>query len=106
MTAIGAWTDKTKLAQLDLRLEQAHYGSGAFCSGWAWGRTRRMRRCRFCRRGQGRPDAAGSRLLPGSDVPRFVKLREQYVDNMVKTFGLLGDAPEKAAAEAAERDED
>jgi putative endopeptidase len=48
----------------------------------------------------------GGLTLPDRDYylnpsPRFARLREGYVDNMVKTFELLGDSPEKAAAEAA-----
>ena len=49
----------------------------------------------------------GGLTLPDRDYylnesPRFVKIREGYVDNMVKTFQLLGDSPEKAAKEAAD----
>ncbi|HEY4354584.1 MAG TPA: M13 family metallopeptidase [Acidobacteriaceae bacterium] len=35
-----------------------------------------------------------------NDGPRFVKLREGYVENMKKTFELIGDTPEQAAKEA------
>ncbi|HSU18974.1 MAG TPA: M13 family metallopeptidase [Acidobacteriaceae bacterium] len=35
-----------------------------------------------------------------NDSPRFAKLREGYVENMKKTFALLGDSPEQAAKEA------
>jgi putative endopeptidase len=47
----------------------------------------------------------GGLTLPDRDYylnpsPRFAKLREGYVDNMTKTFELLGDSPDKAAAEA------
>jgi putative endopeptidase len=36
-----------------------------------------------------------------NDSPRFVKLREGYIENMKKTFALIGDTPEQAATEAA-----
>lgn len=47
----------------------------------------------------------GGLTLPDRDyylnpAERFQKLREGYVDNMVKTFQLLGDSPEKAKKEA------
>jgi putative endopeptidase len=49
----------------------------------------------------------GGLTLPDRDYylnesPRFQKLREGYVANMVSTFQLLGDSPEKAAKEAAD----
>ena len=49
----------------------------------------------------------GGLTLPDRDYylnssPRFQKLREGYVDNMVKTFELLGDSPDKAAKEASD----
>jgi putative endopeptidase len=37
-----------------------------------------------------------------NDKPRYVKLREEYVDNMTKTFVLIGDSPEEAAKESAD----
>jgi putative endopeptidase len=47
----------------------------------------------------------GGLTLPDRDYylnqsPRFVKIREGYVDNMTKTFQLLGDSPDKAKQEA------
>src|SRR6202000_2930309 len=35
-----------------------------------------------------------------NDSARFVKLREGYIENMKKTFVLIGDTPEQAAKEA------
>ncbi len=47
----------------------------------------------------------GGLTLPDRDYylnpsPRFVKIREEYVDNMTQTFQLLGDSPDKAKQEA------
>jgi putative endopeptidase len=49
----------------------------------------------------------GGLTLPDRDYylnpsPRFAKIREGYVDNMTKTFELLGDSPEKAARESTD----
>jgi putative endopeptidase len=49
----------------------------------------------------------GGLTLPDRDYyintsPRFAKLRDGYVDNMTKTFVLMGDIPEQAAKEAAD----
>ncbi len=50
----------------------------------------------------------GGLTLPDRDYylnpsERFQKLREDYVDNMVKTFELLGDSPDKAPAGSRRR---
>ena len=37
-----------------------------------------------------------------SPAPRYVKIRQQYVEHMTKMFTLAGDSPTKAAAEAAD----
>jgi putative endopeptidase len=47
----------------------------------------------------------GGLTLPDRDYylnesPRFQKIREGYIENVTKTFELVGDSPDKAAAEA------
>lgn len=49
----------------------------------------------------------GGLTLPDRDYylnpnARYVKIRQQYVDNMTKMFALLGDTQDKAASEAAD----
>ena len=100
LAVIDSWTDKTKLAQLDLALEQK-YGRGAFFAVGV-GQDQKDASKQILQVGGGGGLSLPDRDYYLSEAPRFVTIRKQYVDNMVKTFGLLGDSPEKAQAEAAD----
>ncbi len=100
LAMIDAWSDKTKVAQFDLAMEQK-YGRGAFF-GVGVGQDQKDASKQILQVGGGGGLSLPDRDYYLSDAPRFVKIREQYVANMVKTFGLLGDSPEKAKAEAAD----
>jgi putative endopeptidase len=98
LAMIDALTDKTKIAQLDTAYE-AKYGGG-FLFGVRVGQDQKDSSLQILQTGQ------GGLTLPERDYylaqdARSIKLREQYVANVTKTFELLGDSPEKAAEEAA-----
>ncbi len=99
LMTVDALMDKKKIAQLDVKVENA-YGE-AFLFGVGVGQDQKDSTQQILQTGQ------GGLTLPDrdyylSDNPRYVKLRQQYVANMVTTFGLLGDSPEKSAQEAAD----
>jgi putative endopeptidase len=98
LAAIAALTSVKELAAFNAK--QDRRGGGAF---FAIGITQDQKDSsqQIAATGQ------GGLTLPDRDYylnqePRYVKIRSQYVDNMVKMFTLLGDSPEKAAAEAAD----
>ncbi len=99
LATIDALTDKKKIASLDVQVENT-YGE-AFLFGVGVGQDQKDSTRQILQTGQ------GGLTLPDrdyylSDNPRYVTLRQQYVANVVKTFTLLGDSPEKAATEAAD----
>ena len=99
LAEVDGLTDKKKIAQLDVKVEN-QYGE-AFLFGVGVGQDQKDSTLQILQTGQ------GGLTLPDrdyylSDQPRYVALRQQYVANMVKTFGLLGDSPDKSAAEAAD----
>ncbi len=98
LAMISAFTDKKKLAQFDAAYE-AKYGGG-FLFAVRVGQDQKDSSLQILQTGQGGLTLPDRDYYLASDA-RSVKLREQYVANMVKTFGLLGDTPEKAAEEAA-----
>ncbi len=100
LDAIEAWKDKTKVAQLDLMLEQK-YGGGAFF-GVGVGQDQKDASKQILQANGGGRLSLPDRDYYLSDAPRFATIRKQYVDNMVKTFELLGDSAEKAQAESAD----
>ena len=96
---IAALDDKKKLTQLDIMLENKA-GSGAFL-GLGVGQDQKDSTQQILQTGQ------GGLTLPDRDYylstdARYVTIRQQYVDHMVKMFVLLGDSPDKAATEAAD----
>jgi putative endopeptidase len=98
LAAIAALTSVKELAAFNAR--QDRRGGGAF---FAIGITQDQKDSsqQIAATGQ------GGLTLPDRDYylnqePRYVKIRAEYVDHMVKMFTLLGDSPEKAAAEAAD----
>ena len=98
LAMIEALSDKTKIAQLDVKYE-ATYGGG-FLFGVRVGQDQKDSTMQILQTGQGGLTLPDRDYYLGQDA-RSVKLREQYVANVTKTFTLLGDSPEKAAEEAA-----
>jgi putative endopeptidase len=98
LAMIDALTDKTKIAQLDTAYE-AKYGSG-FLFNVRVGQDQKDSSTQILQTGQGGLTLPDRDYYLGQDA-RSVKLREQYVANVTKTFELLGDTPGKAAEEAA-----
>ena len=99
LAAIDTWTDKKKLAQLDVTLGN-RFGSGGFL-GVGVGQDQKDSTMQILQTGQ------GGLTLPDRDYylsqeARYVTIRAQYVDHVTKMFVLLGDPQEKAAAEAAD----
>jgi putative endopeptidase len=98
LAMIDALTDKTKIAQLDSAYE-AKYGGG-FLFAVRVGQDQKDSTLQILQTGQGGLTLPDREYYLAQD-PRSVKLREEYVANVTKTFTLLGDSPEKAAEEAA-----
>ena len=99
LKAIAALTDKTKIAALNVELYNK-YGSG-FLYGIGVGQDQKDSTQQILQTGQ------GGLSLPDRDYyltddDRSQKIREQYVAHVTKMFTLLGDTPDKAAAEAAD----
>jgi len=98
LAAIAALTNKKELAAFNAK--QDRRGGGAFFS-IGISQDQKDSTKQIAATGQ------GGLSLPDRDyylnpAPRFVKIREQYVAHVVTMFKLLGDSPEKAAAEAAD----
>ncbi len=99
LDAIAAFSDKKKLAMLDLELEK-RFSSTEFI-GVGVGQDQKDSTQQILQTGQ------GGLALPDRDYylltdERSVKLRAQYVDHVTKMFVLLGDTQEQAAKEAAD----
>jgi putative endopeptidase len=99
LDAIAAVADKKQLAALDLDAGRRFYGPLLF--GVQVTQDQQDSSKQILTTGQ------GGITLPDRDYylnqdDRSKKIREQYVAHMVKMFVLLGDSPEKAAAEAAD----
>ncbi|HEY4009843.1 MAG TPA: M13 family metallopeptidase [Acidobacteriaceae bacterium] len=96
LAAIDALTSVKQLAAFNA--EQNRHGGGAF---FAVGITQDQKDSSQ----QVAATGQGGLSLPDRDYylnpsPRFAKLRDEYVENVTKTFELLGDSPDKAAQEA------
>jgi putative endopeptidase len=96
LDAIAALADKKDLAAFNAK--QDRRGGGAF---FAVGVTQDSKDSTK----QVAATGQGGLTLPDRDyylnpAPRFAKLRDGYMDNMRKTFVLIGDTPEQAAKEA------
>ena len=96
---IDSLEDKKKIAALDVALFK-QYGGGAFFEVQV-GQDQKDSTQQILQTGQ------GGLSLPDRDYylsqePRYVKIREQYVAHIEKMFTLLGDAPDKAMAEAGD----
>jgi putative endopeptidase len=96
LDAIAALADKKELAAFNAK--QDRRGGGAF---FAVGVTQDSKDSTK----QVAATGQGGLTLPDRDyylnpAPRFAKLRDGYMDNMKKTFVLIGDTPEQAAKEA------
>jgi putative endopeptidase len=99
LDAIAAVADKKQLPALDLDASRRFYGPLLFGVGVSQDQQDSTKQ--ILTTGQ------GGLTLPDRDYylnqdDRSKKIREQYVAHMTKMFGLLGDSPEKAAAEAAD----
>jgi putative endopeptidase len=96
---IDSFSDKKKLAQLDLEMDEK-YGGGAFV-GVRVGQDQKDSSQQILETGQ------GGLTLPDRDYylakdDRSKKIREQYVEHVTKMFVLLGDTQDDAAKEAAD----
>jgi putative endopeptidase len=94
---IDSFSDKKKLAQLDLEMEQK-FGGGALL-GVRVGQDQKDSSQQILETGQ------GGLTLPDRDYylaqdDRSKKIREQYVAHVTKMFVLLGDTQDQAAKEA------
>ncbi len=98
LAMIDALTDKTKIAQLDAAYEQKF--GGGFLFSVRVGQDQKDASKQILQTGQGGLTLPDRDYYLGKDA-RVTKLRGLYVDNVTKTFELLGDSPEKAAEEAA-----
>ena len=99
LMAIDALTDKKKIAQLDAVTENK-FGNG-FLFQVGVGQDQKDSSKQILQTGQ------GGLSLPDRDYyltkdDRSEKLRQQYVAHVTAMFVLLGDAPDKAATEAAD----
>ncbi len=99
LSAIAGFTDKKKLAAFDVATEEK-YGSGFFYNVGV-GQDQKDSSKQILQTGQ------GGLTLPDRDYylnddERSQTIRKQYVAHVTAMFVLLGDAPEKAAAEAAD----
>ena len=97
LEAIDAWTDKKKLAQLDVTLA-TRFGGGGFLAVGV-GQDQKDSTRQILQTGQ------GGLTLPDRDYylsqePRYVEIRDQYRDHMVRMFQLLGDDEQKSSTEA------
>ncbi len=99
LAEVAGFTDKKKLAQLDLALEDK-YGGGAFV-GVGVSQDQKDSSQQILQTGQ------GGLTLPDRDYyladdERSKTIRAQYVEHVTKMFVLLGDTQEQAAKEAAD----
>ena len=99
LAKVDAFDDKKHLAQLDVALENM-YGADFFY-GVGVGQDQKDSSRQILQTGQ------GGLTLPDRDYyladdPRSALIRQQYVAHVQAMFELLGDAPEKATAEAAD----
>ncbi len=97
LQAIDTWTDKKKLAQLDVTLA-TRYGSGGFLNVGV-GQDQKDSTRQILQTGQ------GGLTLPDRDYylsqeARYVTIRQQYHDHIAKMFQILGDDEQKAGHEA------
>ena len=97
LEVIDGWTDKKKLAQLDVTLA-TRFGGGGFLTVGV-GQDQKDSTRQILQTGQ------GGLTLPDRDYylsaePRYVTIREQYRDHVVKMFQLLGDDEQKSSMEA------
>ena len=97
LQVIDTWTDKKKLAQLDVTLA-TRFGGGGFL-GVGVGQDQKDSTRQILQTGQ------GGLTLPDRDYylstePRYAKIRDQYRDHMVRMFQLLGDDEQKSSQEA------
>ncbi len=98
LKAIDALSDKKQIAALDVELTKRFGGVAMFFVGVQQDQKDASKQIL----GTGQ----GGLSLPDRDYylnqdDRSKKLRDQYVAHVTKMFALLGDAPDKAAAEAA-----
>ena len=98
LSAIAAFEDKKKIAQLDVKIEN-EIGRG-FLFGVGVGQDQKDSTKQILQTGQ------GGLSLPDRDYyikddERSALLRKQYVEHVTKMFVLLGDTQEQAAAEAS-----
>jgi putative endopeptidase len=99
LALIASLTDKKQLAELNLKLFRESGGGPLFFVGVQQDQVDSSK--------QILGTYQGGLSLPDRDYyltddDRSKKLREQYVAHVTKMFTLLGDTPEKAAAEAAD----
>ena len=99
LETIAAFSDKKKLASLDVTLNK-RFGGGTLI-GVRVGQDQKDSSKQILETGQ------GGLTLPDRDYylatdDRMVKIREQYVAHVTKMFVLLGDSQDDAAKEAAD----
>jgi putative endopeptidase len=99
LDAIAALTSNKQLAAYNAKQQQLRAGGALF--GIGVDQDQKDSSKQIAETGQ------GGLTLPDRDYyiaidERSQKIREQYVEHMVKMFVLLGDTPEKAAKEAAD----
>ncbi len=96
---IASFSDKTKIADLDLALDK-QFGSGTLI-GVGVGQDQKDSSQQILQTGQGGLSLPDRDYYLSSD-DRMKTIRTEYVDHVTKMFMLLGDTSDQAAKEAAD----